>query len=147
VQEAEASRRRVVPRPNVFARGFEQNEGADDVGFDEGRRVVNRTIHVRFRREVHDAVRLMIAKQRLHRFAVGDVGLHEPDARIAQRLRQIRRVSRISQLVENDEPRTGLRQRTAHEVRADESGAPRNDECVHQITFRVKNRWNRVGAY
>ena len=81
---------------------LEQNERAGDVGLDEWRRIVNRSVDVRFGGKVDDRRRTALVKHRIHRRSVGDIRLNELNARILQRIVDAGQVSGVSQLIEID---------------------------------------------
>ena len=62
----------------IFERCVEQPECADDVGFDERRRPVDRAVDVRFRRQMHDGVGLLVGKNGSNLPAVANVAAMEP---------------------------------------------------------------------
>ena len=83
VEEAEAFAARRVQACPVRPRRLQQDEGAGDVGVDEGRGAGDRAVDVALGREVRDR----IGRERLHgaghRRRIGDVGLQEGEARPA----------------------------------------------------------------
>jgi hypothetical protein len=84
-------------------RRLEQDEGADDVRVDEGHRAVDRTVDVRFGREVDHCGGPMVREGRAHGDAVGDVRLDERYARIVDHPGQVEQASRVRKLVDNDD--------------------------------------------
>jgi hypothetical protein len=67
----------------VSAHGFEQVEGADDIGLDEVLGAVDRAVHMAFGGKVDDGARLVPGQQVSDEFTVTDVTLQEAVARIA----------------------------------------------------------------
>ena len=98
---------------------------ADHVGADEIVGPENRAIDVRFRREVHHRVDAIPLEQTAHRPFIANIPTHEHVARIALQSGEILEVAGIRQGIENHHlPLARAIQPMAHEVRADEAGAP-----------------------
>ena len=57
----------------VFAAGFQQAVGADDVGLDEFARPVDGAVNVRLGGQVHDNIRLKVVQQRAHGRLIADI--------------------------------------------------------------------------
>src|ERR1700736_5632591 len=86
-------------------------------------------IHVRFGREMNDGVRRFAAEQLINRLSVAYVGLREAVAWVFDDCPKILKIARIGQLVQIDDPLCPpLKQRHAHEARADETGPTRNQQ-------------------
>src|SRR5882762_11955685 len=73
---------RALLEPDL-ARRFEHRVSADDVRFDKDVRSLNRSVHVRLCREVHDRVDPFLAQQLLDERRVADVSLHKPKSRVS----------------------------------------------------------------
>ena len=133
VQEAE----RILPierqRAPVCERGFEQRQRADDVRLHELGRTVDRTVDVRLGREVHDRVRLMLAKEPLDERAVADVAVREDVVAVVAHGSQRVKIAGVRQLVEIDDALAAPGERIEHEVRADEAGAAGDEKSLHVI--------------
>ena len=67
----------------VGAHGFEQAEGADDVGLDEVFRAVDAAVDVGFGGKIDDGAGLVLGKQLGDEVEVADVALDKDVARIA----------------------------------------------------------------
>ena len=65
----------------VVPAALEHVQRADDVAVDVGVRVLERVAHARLRGEVDHALELLAREQRRHARAVGEVELHEAEAR------------------------------------------------------------------
>ena len=102
---------------------FEQREGTDDVGLDEGLRAIDRSIDVRLGRQVDDGVGPRIGEDPDHGAGVRDVGAHEGHARILQRLFQIEQAAGVCQLVDDDKATRCFGERVRDEIGADEAGS------------------------
>ncbi|MNM86486.1 hypothetical protein D3C81_986380 [compost metagenome] len=59
------------------AGSFEQGVSADDIGLDERRRAIDRTVHMGLGCQVHDRFGLEALKHSADRRRVGDIGLDE----------------------------------------------------------------------
>jgi hypothetical protein len=66
------------------------------------------------------------------RLAIGDVGLHERDARILQRRLEIQQAARVGQLVDDDDAIGSVVERVLNEVGADETRAAGDEQSAHQ---------------
>jgi hypothetical protein len=116
---------------------LEEDVGAEDVGLDEGPRILDRAIDVRLGCEVDDRV---AAGDRLgDRRRVGDVGLHEAHASRVRAL-EVLPAARVGELVEHDDLVAWVRREVAtHVGRADEA-RPAADEQLHEATPRSSSR-------
>ena len=86
----------------VLARGLQQHEDAVNVGADEAARIVERAVDVAVGGEVDDRV---AARHRgVDCPLVGDVGLHEGEARVARQVGEVGRVAGVGQLVHHHDP-------------------------------------------
>ena len=87
----------------MCATGFEQVEGADDVGVNEIARAGDGPVHVRFRRQVHDVRDGVLFDNAHHGGLVAQVHLLKNVFRVFGNLFQIFQVSGISEAIEIDE--------------------------------------------
>ena len=103
MQKAEAVA--LFPRQafKVRACRLEQRIGSNNVGLDEGVGPGDRAIDMALRSQVHHGIRLVLAKHRVDRHTVGNVGLDERVARVLRDLGQRIQVRRIGQLVDDDD--------------------------------------------
>ena len=103
MQKAEGRFGLVRQAAPVGAHGFQQAEGADDIGLDEVLGAVDGAVHMRL-----SAAKLTTARgwccgqQAGHQRAVANVALHKDMARIALQAGQVFQVARVGQLVEVD---------------------------------------------
>src|SRR5262245_54877425 len=86
----------------------------------------------------------MFVEDRDHRLLVGDVGFDKADMRVAQNIVDVRQISGVCQLINDDDPGVGARQDMAREVRAYEPGAARNDHCVNQARISSEKMYCRL---
>ncbi len=126
-------------------RRLEQLVGAEDVGADEGPRVVDRSVHVGLGGEIHDRVGPVVPEEVPHRQPVGDVGLDEREARVLAHRVEAREVSGVGQLVHDDQPVLGRLQRVADEVRADEARPPGHQQRRHFQARTVARSFDTPG--
>ena len=105
------------------AYGFEQLEGADDVGLDEFAGAVDRAVDVRFGGEIDDGARLVLGEQAADKVKVADVALDEGVARVTVQANEVLAVAGVGELVEGDDGLVGLSQPVEDEIAADETGA------------------------
>ena len=117
----------LIQAPPIFERCVEQPECADDVRFDERRRSINRTVDMRFRRQMHDRVGLLVGEDAAHLPAVANVGLIEAIVRRTFHRAQRLEAARVSELVDVDDV-VAARHEVPHDSAADESGAARDHD-------------------
>jgi hypothetical protein len=115
--------RRVQPVP-VTTRRFEHRVGADDVGFDEGLRAIDRAVHVGLGGQVHHRIRLQPCEQFVQRRLVADVHLTEPITRRVGHIGQRLEIAGVGQFVDVDHFAFGLFDQKPHHGRANEARAP-----------------------
>ena len=112
---------------------FQEHKSPDDVGVDEIRSLVDRSVDMAFGRQMDDRVGSHVADQAANVVAVGDVATNEAKAPIAGDRFERVEIAGIGQLVEDrDLVRRGCNQ-VADQRRADEAGA-----AGDQITSRCR---------
>ena len=118
------------PALPVIATGFEQMEGADDVGLNEVTRPRDGAIHMRLRSEVHDVGDVMLLHDTDDGVFITQVSLLENVARMRHPC-EIFEMPGIRQAVEvHDLAHLGLLCHEANEVRPDETSSTCNEK-VH----------------
>ena len=118
---------------------LQQGESPDDVCIDEGRRAVDRAVHMGFRCEMEHRIGLMGGQYPVERGGVADVRLFEAIARMPDERRNRLRRGRISELVEVDDLRLGLGDQEAAQRRPDEA-RPTGDQDFHSPSHAQKTR-------
>ncbi len=104
---------------------------AEHIRLNEEQRVLDRTIDVGFGREVHDAIGRVALIERLHGGAVPDIGLFKEVATaFLERIEQTQ-VGRIGQGIHIDHAIAARFDQRAHDMSADEAGAPRDQDRFH----------------
>ena len=136
--EAEGGAPSVVELLPVAARRFEQAIGADDVGFDERARPVDRPVDMALRGQMEDGVDRMLLHDGEHAAAVADVGLNERIARRAIDLRKRGEVGGVGELVDVDHRVLGVGDEMTTDGRADEAGAA-GDQDSHGRVSPTRN--------
>ena len=109
MDEAEGGAGRLVEVAPIFARGFQQDAGADDIGLDEGGGAVDGAVDMALGRQMHDRIGAVPLEDAAERAGVADIGLLEGIARIAGDRRQGLRIGGVGQLVEIDDRRVRSR--------------------------------------
>ena len=108
----------------VLSGGFDEVEGADDVGLDEGLRAFDGVVDVAFGREVDDALDVVLGKEGFYEGFVADVAFDEGVVGECFGFFEVVKVSRIGEFVEVDEVVLGVfLGKVWHEVGADKAGA------------------------
>ncbi len=121
----------------VGAHGFEQAEGADDVGLDEVFRAMDAAIDVGFGGEVDDGAGLVFGEQFGDQVEVFDVAFDEDVARIALQRGQVLQVAGVGEGIEVEDRLAGTRYPVQDKVCADEAGAT-GDENHVRLCIRKK---------
>ena len=104
-----------------LARYQEKHEGAGNIGFDHGRRIVDAAVHVRLGGEMNDG--LAARHGHFDGDRITDITLDEGVVGIAGDGIQAREVSGVRQFVEvNDGVVLGQAQDMSDEIRSDEAG-------------------------
>src|SRR3569623_2291128 len=83
----------------IGARRFEETISADDVGLNELGRPVDGTVHMGFRRKMHDRDRLIMRKQSYDRRAIADINPLEVITRAGRHVQQGYQIARVGELV------------------------------------------------
>jgi hypothetical protein len=87
---------------------FEEPEGTYYVCFDERTRTGNAAVNVGFCCKMDNCVYELFAKNRVNKFAVTDISADELVALVLLDVRQIVKISCVCQLVDVDDPVTGI---------------------------------------
>src|SRR5579872_1425914 len=99
---------------------------------------MNRAVHVRLSREVHDGIQALLAQQSLRERAVADTSVDEAQLLAVLDGIQIREIPGISQGVEHHDALTRvLRKPVMHEVRTDEARTAGNQQSSHPSTLPI----------
>ena len=108
----------------VLSGGFDEVEGADDVGLDEGLRAFDGVVDVAFGREVDDALDVVLGKEGFYEGFVADVTFDEGVVGECFGFFEVVEVARIGEFVEVDEVVLGVfLGKVWNEVGADKAGA------------------------
>lgn len=94
-------------------RCIEQVHGADHVGHDERCRTGNRTVNVRLRRKMDDAVETGFIKESVDKGRIGDIAFYETVVRPFLDIAEIAEITRIGKVIEI---RNGIVRITIHET-------------------------------
>ena len=121
VEEAELFLGRFFELTVVRAHGFEQVEGADDVGLDEVFRTMDTAVDVRFGGEIDDGAGLVVGEEIHHEIEVADVAVDEHVTGVAIQRGEVLEIARVGKRVEVDDRLVRLRQPVEDEVAADEA--------------------------
>src|SRR3990172_7762081 len=136
VQKAERGPElRLARRGKIGTSGFQQLEGADDVGMDEGAGTVDGAIDVRFGGEIDQPSRAVALDHGGHGSAVSNVGTDKIKPPVAGHILQALHTAGVGQLVDHHHPVFTLSKRAPNEVRSDEAGTAGNDNRVHRSFF------------
>jgi len=139
VQEAEGGFVGFGQAAPVCAHGFEQAEGADDVGLDEVFGAVDGAVHMTFSREVQHGAGAVLGQQGIDQGAVAQVALHEVVARVALQAGEVFQIACVGEFVEVDHGLVRLCQPVEHEVGANEAGAAgKHNHFEAPITDQLK---------
>ena len=138
VVEAEGGFLRVVQAAPIGAGGFEQGEGADDIGVDKFACAVDAAVNMAFGGQVHHGAGLVFGEDALERGAVADIGLLEGVARVAGHGGKRLQVAGVGEFVEINDALVGVLDQVADKGGADKAGTA-GDEKGHGdfLCFRV----------
>ena len=115
---------RLFPVQPGGAGGFQQGEGADQIGFHEGRRSGDGAVHVALGGEMDEGVNLVFAQQAVHQPPVANIALDEDMPGGIGQIAQVVQRTGVGQQVEVDDADFGIGdQQMANEIAADETGA------------------------
>lgn len=106
----------------VGAHGFEQAEGAQDVGLDEVLGAVDGSVHVALGREVDHGPRAVLIQHAIHQGAIAEVALHEDMTQVALQAGEVFQVASVGKFVDIDDRFIGQDAPIDHKVGADEAG-------------------------
>ncbi len=123
MQETEFRFRCAFQRVPVSAHGFEQAEGADDIGLDEIFRAVDRAVHMGLRCKIYDGPRLVFSQQFGDQCRIADVAVGEDVAGVVFQADQVLEIAGVGEFVEIDDGLIAAGQPVEHKIGADESGA------------------------
>ena len=113
-----------------FAASIHQDLRSENVGFEEDPGVLDRAVHVGFRREVHHDVGSLLFKDAVDAVPVPDVGLVEDVVRVLQFFLDGGRVGGIRQRIDVYDPPLGsFFQKQLAETVADKAGAAGDEDC------------------
>ena len=121
----------------VMAAAFQNVQGADDVAFDVGMRVLERVTHAGLRGEVDDLLETFLREQRFHRRAVLEIDAHHRERVVVIEKRSARLLQRdvvvVVEVIEAHD-RVAALQELLRGVKADEPGGA-CDEYLHAGVF------------
>ena len=129
MMEAESLAFRALQPVPILARGLKQRAGADDIGLDEFRRAVDRTVDMGLGGQMHHPSRPVLGKNARERRGVEDIRLLEDMARVFARRAQGFQIAGIGQLVEIDDSLAGFGDILADHGRSYESGTAGDENC------------------
>ena len=125
------------------ASGFQQREGADQIGLDEGRWAGDGSVHMAFGGEVGDGVDGVLAQQPIHQWPVADVALNEGMPGGIGQLAQVVQRTGIGQQVKGDDAGVRLgRQQVADEIAADETSAAGHQYVTGMMFHEDSVQWS-----
>ena len=108
----------------VLPAGIHQHSRSLDIGIQEHLRVLDGTVYMTLRREIHHHIRMLFFKQPIHCLPVCDALLHESEIRVIHHRFKRRQISRISQAVQTDDPVIRvLAKHVKYKVTSDKSGS------------------------
>jgi hypothetical protein len=122
----------LAARGHISARGLQQGEGPQDVGFDKDVRAGDGAIDMAFGRKMNYGSRPMLCENRVDRIDIANVMLLENIARIVGDRRERGQVSRIGQFVDNNDIMTEIPDEVTAYRRTDKAGTPR-DQNPHPV--------------
>ena len=117
----------------IFFCCLQKSERAHNVGVGEGERVLDGTVHMALCREVNDAVDTVLLHELLYKLIVADVALHKGVVGLVLDVVEVGKITSIGQFVEIDDFIIRIFvDKQAHNMRADKTGAARDDYVTHK---------------
>ena len=90
---------------------------ADDIGFDKYIGAVNRTIHMRFSREVHQRIDSLFAQQGFDQRGIANIAFHKTQFRTISHTIEVGQIARIRECIQHHQAITRmLQQPVMHKV-------------------------------
>jgi len=107
--------------------------GAENIGFQKGRSILNTAVHMSFRREMNDRVEPLL-KDFIDSPLVSDVATYKVISVILCNLDKVFDVSGVGKFVEVEEFEIGpIVQDIPHKIRTDEAGSAGNED-FHSVS-------------
>ena len=123
----------LAERLKIVPRRLQHRRGTDYVGLDELHRAVDGTIHMGFRRQMHDDIRPEVGEDPVEPCPVADVELFEPQPRGVGNLRQRLQIPGIRKFIDHAHSIGGIPDDVPDHRRTDETGpAGHNDSSLLQ---------------
>src|SRR5438045_8971173 len=122
------SSRAAKPRP-ISAGFFQQAKSSVHVGADKIVWPMNRAVHMAFSGEVNNRAWSVRDQQFCKQLTITDIALEKLVTVVGRHSREVRRIARVSQLVEVHNTRSLIRQPVQDKVRADEPGPACHENC------------------
>ena len=122
MQETEIRFGRTLQLVPVGAHGFEQAEGADDIGLNEIFRAVDRAIDMRFGRKINHCARLVFSQQLADQIKVADIAVGKDMLGVAFETGEIFEIAGVGEFVEVDDRLIIVSQPVEHKIGADKAG-------------------------
>ena len=88
----------------VFPAGVHQHSRTLDVGIQKNFRILNRAVHMAFRREVYYHIRMFLFEQTVHRLPVCDAVFYKTEIFLLHHGSQSGKITGIGQAVQTDNP-------------------------------------------
>src|SRR4029450_2759106 len=130
MMESEGRPALLIEVPPVLQRCVEQPERADDIGLDERRWPVDRTVHMALGGEVHDRLDPLARKQLRDSLLIANVGLDETIVGLPLDFAQAVEVAGVGQLVDIDDMKTASHEAPDHRT-ADEARPAGDQNSLH----------------
>ena len=129
----------------IFQSGLKHGKSAHDVGGHKISRIVNGTVHMGFRGEMHDDIRLKIREDPVHCRLVADVRFLETATGIAGNAFKGFQISGICQFVDDADLIPGHMNNMPYDSRTYESGSASYDNFISQRDTLCNIRYADMG--
>jgi hypothetical protein len=124
-------------RRPVSARDIQQRVGADDVAVDERAGPVDRAVDMRFRRQMHDRIRLVRGERGPHRLVVRDIGPDQDMTAAVPRFLKRRLGRGVGHLVDVDDGMIRLPDQITHDRGSDKSASTRQQQSHSHLACKA----------
>ncbi len=130
----------VVAYDAVFAAGIHEHGSADDVRVQKYLGIFDGTVHMAFRREIYDHIRMLLLKEPVDSLPVCDALLHKTEISVIHDRCQSGEIACIGQAVQADDPVVRiLVQHMENKVASDKAcTAGDDDRCLFHMIFLSK---------
>ena len=125
------------------AGGVQKHLGAEDVRLHKDGSAENASVHVRLGGKMDDRIDRVLPERRKHGLGIANVAANKAVPRVTRDILEVLEISRVRQNIKIDDADVGVRsEKIMNEIRPDEPGAARNEDCLH-VSPGGRVSWDR----